>query len=401
MTFDISYLVGKTVQIGDLTAKVLSATDTDIKLDPMTFTKYLNEWLVNGTTNEYDEKLHTSTDPLSFVFNVPLAVIPSSFSNIFINITYESRAYRNTLPTNTNHIFLNITARDDYFVTHRTELVTGLRIKGGSQFQTCVAPFWTTIASGDPASDHRFADTSERDSFFTSNPYDLIDELVVMIGGVWGSSPIAPADYNFVDNSARDAYFVTNPSELINNITARIGPIMGSTLYYATYGDFPATGVADTLYIAQDTGNHYTWSGSAYASATYTYQKFTCTYSQYTAETWIDVDPIYELFPVSPTMNCKITYAEGQSITPVIDQSGTSNTISGSYDGVCGNSNLSGPLGFRTTVGYTGSNLLDNHFRIETDITISYKNSLGETLPDGSGCIPKSLVSSVIHVITS
>lgn len=399
MAFDISYLVGKTVLIGDLTAKVLSATDTEINLDPMTFSKYLNQWLIDGSETNQIQYLHTTTDPLSLILNVPIASIGSSYANIFININYESRAYRNTLPES-KFIFVDSAERNSYFQTHKSELTTGLRIKTGSQFQLCIIPFWTQISAASVNPNHRFVDTAARDAYFTSNPTDLVNGLAIEIGGVWISAPSGTFTYAFTDATARDAYFALNPADLIDGIIVKLGPVKSGELEYPTVGDFPAVGDTTICYIAMNTGYCYEWTGSAYSQITYIYREYSCSYYEYTMESWTNTEPIFELLPVACTMAGTLTYGGG-SVTSPISASSSSNTMSGTYDGICGNSNLAGTLGFRTTLTYGGENLKDNHFRIETDITISYKNSLGEALLDGSGCIPKSLTSSAIHVITS
>lgn len=399
MAFDINYLVGKTVQIGDVTAEVIAASDTEITLDQMTFSKYFNHWIIDGSETNEITYLHLTTSALALTFNVPIAVIDNSYGNIYIDIDYESRAYRNTLPES-KFIFLDSSARDSYFQTHKSELVTDLRIKAGSQFQICAMPFWTQISAGSINVNHRFIDAAARDAYFVSNPLELVDNLVVEIGGAWISAPSGTFTYVFEDADARDTYFAANPANLINGIIAKIGPVKSGELEYPTVDDFPGTGNPDILYIAQNTGYFYEWSGSGYTQVYYSYLEYSCQYFEYTMESWTNTDPIFELFPVACTLTGILTYGGGSVASP-INASSSSNTMSGTYDGICGNSSLGGTLGFRTTLSYSGDNLKDNHFKIETDITISYKNSLGEALLDGSGCIPKSLTSSTIHVITS
>lgn len=406
MAFDINYLVGKTVQItsnvhGSFTANVLSASDNEIILDPTTISGYLNHWLVDGSETRNITYIHETTSPVSLNLDIPLAIINSTYDNVYIDIAYESKAYINTLPES-KFRFLTTSDRNSYFLIHKSELVTDLRIKVGSQFMTCVMPFWTQISAGSINVNHRFVDAAARDAYFVSNPLELVDNLVVEIGGAWISAPSGTFTYAFEDTDARDTYFAANPANLINGIIAKIGPVKSGELEYPTVDDFPGTGNPDILYIAQNTGYFYEWSGSGYTQVYYSYLEYSCQYFEYTMESWIDTDPIFELLTESCTMNVVLIYQEsyGYARSP-INHSESSNTILGTYDGICCTNITaqSGTLGFRTTLTYGGENALNNTFMIETTITILYKNIVGDPLLDGEGCVPSYFNSAKVHLV--
>lgn len=133
MTFQLSYLAGKTIAIDDVTAIVENVDGDMLKLKNLS--GYHNIFHHIGSYIETKEwyQLDTITN---YIYECePFITIPSAYSNVYISFSFTTTLYKNTLPFE-QYIFSSNQERNIYFENHPDELTNGKWIKIGQDFYT-------------------------------------------------------------------------------------------------------------------------------------------------------------------------------------------------------------------------------------------------------------------------
>jgi hypothetical protein len=131
MTFNINDIIGKTIQIRDITADVIGVENDILQLNNIS--GYHNIFH-HVDTFEYVSEWYQSTVEDTHTFETEnIITIPSSYSNVYITFNYTLTLYINTLPP-TRHIFNDVIDRDEYFTNHPDELIDNRWIKMGRLF---------------------------------------------------------------------------------------------------------------------------------------------------------------------------------------------------------------------------------------------------------------------------
>lgn len=118
MAFSLSDLIGKQVQIGDLTAWVIGVSSGQLVLDSMTFSKYFNRLLVTTLfTEEYDtfceieDPVYTDKD---FEYTIDMYLCDGTPTSVHMKYGYKVEVLSGTKPL-PEYMFDTEDDRDEYF----------------------------------------------------------------------------------------------------------------------------------------------------------------------------------------------------------------------------------------------------------------------------------------------